>query len=194
MIMKPLRSSQSVLFIIDMIEGFVNEGPLSDSTIAHIVPNIRRMIEKFVLIEYPIIAINDAHHDHSREFVAFPPHCLAHSSESKMLNDLHHPHIQVMNKNSVNAFMSPMFQAWFKDAPIYERYIISGCVSDICILHFALSLNSYFHEHDIETQVIVMSDGIETFHHDTHDRQTYHETALKLMSQVGILTLESESL
>jgi nicotinamidase-related amidase len=194
MIMKPLRSSQSVLFIIDMIEGFVNEGPLSDPYIAHIVPNIRRLIEKFADKGYPIIAINDSHNLNSAEFIAFPPHCLAQSSESKMLSNLIHPNIQVMEKNSVNAFMSSQFQTWFKDAPIYERYIITGCVSDICILHFALTLNSFFHEHDIKTQVIVVSDGIETFHHDHHDRQYYHEAALDIMSQMGIQHIESESL
>jgi nicotinamidase-related amidase len=192
--MKHNHSSQSVLFIIDMIEGFVNEGPLSDSTIAHIVPNIRRLIEKFAGLDYPILAINDAHHINSREFVAFPPHCLAQSSESKMLNDLEHPQLQILHKNSVNAFMSNEFQEWFKDAPIYERYIITGCVTDICILHFALSLNSYFHEHDIHTQVIVVSDGVETFHHDTHDRSYYHEAALKMMTQMGIQHIESELL
>jgi nicotinamidase-related amidase len=192
--MKKFRSSQSVLFIIDMIEGFVNEGPLSDRTIAHIVPNIRRLVDKFIIEGHPIIAINDAHNINSTQFSAFPPHCLSSTKESMMISELTHPQIKVMEKNSVNAFMSSQFQAWFKQAPIYERYIISGCVSDICILHFALTLNSYFHEHDIKTQVIVVSDGIETFHHEGHDRGYYHEASLKIMSQMGIQHIESELL
>jgi nicotinamidase-related amidase len=90
--------------------------------------------------------------------------------------------------------MSTPFQAWFKDAPVYQNYIICGCVTDICILHFALSLNSYFHEHDIDTKVSVLIDGVATYHVEFHDRETYHQSALNLMSQVGIHLIESESL
>jgi len=188
------HSSQSVLFIIDMIEGFVNEGPLHDSFILSIVPTIRRVSESFIQKGYPVIAVNDAHHNQSMEFKAFPPHCLTSSNESRFLSSLEHESILHLKKNSVNAFMSTPFQAWFKDAPVYQNYIICGCVTDICILHFALSLNSYFHEHDIDTKVSVLIDGVATYHVEFHDRETYHQSALNLMSQVGIHLIESESL
>ena len=192
--MKTNSSHRSVLFIIDMIEGFVNEGPLSDPTIQRIIPSIRHCMDTFIKRNDVIIAINDHHHNHSREFSAFPVHCLAHTQESKMIPQLSDPHVITLHKNSVNAFMSPQFQTWFKEAELYQRYVICGCVSDICILHFALSLNSYFHEHDIDTHVVVVSDGIETYHHDNHDREEFNHAAKALMSQVGIQFIESEAL
>lgn len=188
------HSSQSVLFIIDMIEGFVNEGPLHDSFILSIVPAIRRVSDSFIQKGYPVIAINDAHHNQSMEFKAFPPHCLINTHESHFLSSLQNDSILHLKKNSVNAFMASQFQTWFKQAPLYQNYIIGGCVTDICILHFALSLNSYFHEHDIDTKVSVLLDGVATYHSESHHRETYHQSALSLMSQVGIHLIESESL
>jgi len=187
-------SSQSVLLIIDMIEGFVNEGSLSDPFIRTIIPSIRRSMDYFTSLGFPMIAINDHHHLDSQEFKAFPIHCLDGSSESVMLEPLQDDQLMIIKKNSVNAFMSPQFQTWFQNAPIYERYVICGCVSDICILHFALSLNSYFHEHDIDTQVVVISDAIATYHTLDHDRETYHQSAINIMKQVGIHLIESKSL
>ncbi|MBS3991944.1 MAG: cysteine hydrolase [Erysipelothrix sp.] len=192
--MNQKHSSQSVLLIIDMIEGFVNEGPLFDPYIRTIVPTLRRTMDFFKQQHWPMIAINDHHHSNSCEFKAFPPHCLSDTIESKLIKELHDEQLLVLHKNSVNAFMSPQFQAWFHDAPIYKRYVIGGCVTDICILHFALSLNSYFHEHDIDSTVVVLNDGVATYDLENHNRTEYHNAAINLMKQVGIHLIESESL
>ena len=55
---KELNEITEALFLIDMNNGFCEEGNLADPTIKHIVPDIKRMIEdvlKILLVHYLLL-------------------------------------------------------------------------------------------------------------------------------------------
>ena len=60
-----------------------------------------------------------------------------------------------------------------------------GCCSDICVLNLVLPLVNYFDEHDLEIEVEVKEDLIETYDSPIHNRDEYNQMAKILMKQVG---------
>src|SRR5690554_5690918 len=104
-------SNASVLMIVDMINGFVKEGPLADPTICSIIKPIDKIIKDFKQKDYPIVALCDAHQENSKEFNAFLPHCIKGTKESELIDEfkLYQEDIKMIEKNSVNGFLSPEF-------------------------------------------------------------------------------------
>ena len=189
-------STQSCLVIVDVINGFIKEGPMADQSIAHIIKPIEEIIKDFKSKGYPIIALCDAHEKDSREFSAFLPHCIAGSHESELVDELkvYEDVIVRLNKNSINGFLAPEFIAWFKDQPIYKNYVVVGCVTDICVLNFASTLLAYLHEHNYESNVIVTTDTSDTFHIENHNKAIFNEMAYTLMKQLGVLVYDHVTL
>ena len=55
-------------------------------------------------------------------------------------------------------------------------------------MQFALSLQAYIHEHNLNQRVIVCSDLVETYHIDqVHDACAYNQFALDIMKASGIV-------
>jgi nicotinamidase-related amidase len=66
-----------------------------------------------------------------------------------------------------------------------------GVCSDICILQFAMSLKALANEMDMEMEIIVVSDAIDTFDGENHDKQQMNELAINLMRSMGIKIITS---
>lgn len=179
---------QPVLFVVDMIEGFVEHGALSDTEIATITPKVQELCEQ---IENRYFAC-DEHEENAREFHAFPQHCNVHSEESKVIVDLRTYVNEVIPKNSTNTFFAEGFQA---QLPIfleeYRDFVLCGCCSDICVLQFALTLNAYFNQHNlVNHRVIVVLDAIETYDAPHHDAALFNEVAVAMMQQSGVVVVK----
>ena len=59
--MKNLEEVQEAIFVIDMNNGFCEEGALADPTIKRIVPNIRKIIMDGLKRESALFFVNDKH-------------------------------------------------------------------------------------------------------------------------------------
>lgn len=178
-----------VVFVVDMINGFAKEGSLSDKDILKIVPDIKALLDQI----HPSIFICDAHDLDAREFQAFPLHCIKNTDESKVIAELEKYSKNIVLKNSTNAFVSAGIQRFIKeDLANYQDIVMVGCCSDICILQFALSMNTYFNELELQDKrVIVPINMIETFHIDkAHDSMFWNETACDLMLANAINVVE----
>lgn len=185
--LNPLASqdlSKPLLFVVDMINGFVYEGALSDPSIASIVPAIEKLAKRSADVVFPC----DMHPKSAREFDAFPPHCEADSHESKVIEELRAYASTILPKNSTNTFLAPAFQ---EQLPTYlqkhDDFIITGCCTDICVLQFALSFQAYLNQHDLQgKRIIVPVDCVETYGAVGHDATTYNSFALSLLKQSGV--------
>jgi len=186
--MSEITSTNACLVIIDMVNGFIHEGPMADASIKNIIVNIEELIKSFHQNHQPIIAFLDKHPENAKEFTAFVPHCVANTSESEWVEELlsYQNDVLFIEKNSVNGFLAPDFQQWFEKAPLYQQYVITGCVSDICVLQFALTLQAYIHQHNLDATVTVCEDAIATFDAPFHPKDTYHTMAIAFMKQCGI--------
>lgn len=180
------------LVIIDMIHGFIHEGALSDPSIDEITPNIVSLTKYFIEKDYPILNFQDSHDESANEFTAFPPHCLIDSHESELIDELlpFKDKMTTLYKNSTNGFMHPNFINEFNKIDANE-FICVGCCTDICVLQFALSLNGYINQHNLNVKVSVVKDTVETFGLPGHEQSQFNEMALTLMANAGIKIIDS---
>jgi len=62
----------------------------------------------------------------------------------------------IIEKNSTNGFNSDGFRQWLnKNCDEVNNYIVTGCVTDLCVLQFTLSLKAYFNEMNEDKRIIV---------------------------------------
>lgn len=175
-----------IMFVVDMIYGFIHEGALHDEAIHTITPYMQELLNDR---QYHNIFVIDKHLPNAREFQSYPIHCVRGCKESEVIAELT-PYIQeVMFKNSTNAFTCPAFQLFLKERiQVFKDIIITGCCSDICIMQFALCLNAWLNEHNIDnTRVIIPLNCIDTYHIDgVHDAVLMNEFSIQNMAANGI--------
>ena len=175
-----------VIFVVDMVNGFIFEGALHDEAIHDITPNIQSLMES---LECRNVFVCDSHPPKTREFDAYPAHCVIGTSEAEVIDDLR-PYIKWMiHKNSTNTFTAPEFQSFLEqEMNRYRDIIITGCCTDLCILQFALSLQAWLNEHNkTKMRIIVPADCVETYHIEgVHDAGYWNDVALENMRINGI--------
>lgn len=179
-----------ILFVIDMVNGFVKEGALHDEGINAISENIIALVKNN---EHRSVFVCDRHVEGTREFLSYPTHCVIGSTETEVIEELQPYVYEVMYKNSTNTFTCLEFQE-FLETRIFDHQdiVITGCCSDICILQFALSLNAWLNEHNEEDKrVIVPINCIDTYHIDgVHDAVEINEFSIRNMAANGIYVVE----
>lgn len=172
----------SVIFVIDMINGFCKEGNLSSSLINEIILPIKNLLKKAIANKIEIIALNDAHNPNSPEFNIYPIHCLKNSIESQLVKELQFPEVKIINKNSTNGFFvlnSIKNQNW-------DNVIIVGCCTDICIYQFALNYKTWFNQQNKNINVIVPKSMTTTFDLTNHPSDIINDLSWYSMLKNGI--------
>lgn len=181
------KEDTAVIFI-DMIVGFTEKGPLSSKRSNKIIEPIKKLDS--ITKDYKKIFFKDSHRKDSLEFDTYPKHCLEDSEESDILDflDYKNENSKVIKKNSINGFLVKKFQKWLKNNKDIENYIIVGLVSDICIMNFALTLKAYFNEYNLDKDVIVLSDCVETYELEAtnHNAELMNNFAYYTMEMNGI--------
>lgn len=183
---------KNCLIIVDMINGFVFEGALSDRSIEACTSPILALIEQFTKVAQPMIAFCDSHTESCKEFDSFPTHCVAGSHESELIEAIqaHQEKMTVLLKNSTNGFVQPLFLDTFKQYLPLDKVIITGCCTDICVLQFALSLKGYINEHNLTTEIIIPANAVQTFDAPNHNQKEFNEMAFTLMRNAGIQIID----
>lgn len=182
-VMKFQELKQPIVFVVDMINGFIKEGALHDQAILACVDAILALIKQ----AENTIFIADSHDEQAREFTSYPKHCLKNTRESEIVDELlPFVHTKYL-KNSTNTFFAKDFQASLANYRNCDL-ILTGCCTDLCILQFALSLNAWLNEHNIlDVRVIVPIDTVDTYHIEgIHDAQNANVFALANMAMNGI--------
>jgi len=183
--------SNQCLVVIDMINGFIHEGALSDPRIASIIPLNVKLVESFLADHNPVIAFRDAHKLEDQEFEFYPVHCLEGSHESELIDELKRFQDQmlVIPKNTTNGFFTPAFQNFLEQNKDLKEVTICGCCTDICVLQFAQTLMTYAQTQDRPLILKVVQASVDTYHSDLHDHDTYQRLGLSLMKASGIQIL-----
>jgi len=185
---KSLDPQNTALIVIDMVNGFAKNGNLYSDRIESIVPRIVDTTKRFK--NYTKLFIADTHTEESTEFQAYLPHCL--DKEAEVIDELkalYDDKSIEIPKNSTNGFLAPAFQDWFeKNKHNYNKFVLIGDCTDICILQFALSLKAHFNEQNQSSQIIIPINAVETYHLDlnNHHGDLMNLFALYNMSLNGI--------
>lgn len=179
---------KKMVFVIDMINGFCKEGALADPKIMGIVPELHKYLEEY---EGEKIEVRDSHPEDALEFQTFPVHCKKDSYESDGIMELKDvlTDSKLFLKNSTCALFAPGMMEYLKEEKP-EEIVVTGCCTDICVLNFVLALKNFFNQENINCNIIVYKDLVDTYDAPNHNRNEYNEMAFTLMAQAGILVKE----
>ncbi|MDQ7983194.1 MAG: isochorismatase family cysteine hydrolase [Spiroplasma sp.] len=173
---------KTVIFVIDMVNGFCNQGNLASPMIKALIPKIESLIKKANNTKIKVIALNDHHQANNPEFNSYPSHCLENSIESELVPELKLAKIKVIKKNSTNGF----FVVKQKKLLHYQNIIIIGCCTDICILQFALNCKTWANQNNKDCNIIVPMFLTTTFDNLNHPNKIINDLAWYTMLKNGI--------
>lgn len=189
-----LDKNKTLVIVIDMVKGFCELGPMSDPAISHLVSEILPLLKYYKNHLYFL----DAHQPDSTELEIFPQHCLKGTIEAELVDALKEDAMisTVIEKNSTNGFMAPLFMNHAKDtAERFDNFILVGCCTDICVLQFALSWMGYLQQNNYKNKMVCMPlNVVDTYHiNGQHDAKTFNRMAVHLLENAGIKILKKIS-
>ncbi|MCI8547449.1 MAG: isochorismatase family protein [Bacilli bacterium] len=191
--MRNLKCYKRMLLSIDTVKGFILKGALHDETIAKIIPCQVALLEDAVEDqECLVVLIGEGHTLQSIEFKRFndEPHGLLGDEESEFVDEfqpfLDRDNVLIFRKNSTSFMFAPGFIPMLDACVNLKRVDVNGCCTDICVSNGVLPMANYFDEYNRDVDIYVHERGVETYHTDVHDRDTYSGAAKLLMKQQGI--------
>lgn len=187
---KNLKVYETALIVVDMVNGFVNEGVLHDKNIRKIVPRQLELLEEAEKKGSLIILVKDTHNKNATEFKRFgnTTHCIQGTSEAELIDELkpfeQKDNVITVEKNSTSLMESPEFREIVKQAENLKEVNFVGCCTDICVFNGAMGLANYYDEWNRDVTINVHEDAIATYSEE--DREEYVQSAKLLMKQQGI--------
>lgn len=188
-----LKQIKKLLINIDMINGFIKEGPLASKSIERIVPKLKQVIELYLNDEASaVFFIRDSHTSNALEFKTFGVHCLENSKESELIEELkmYEKDSLTYLKNSTNFVFAKNFIADLEKLNNLKEVLVTGCLTDFCVKNGAITLKNYFDEHNKNIDVIVCCDLTDTFNSNTHILEEESKHAFNDMKNNGIKILK----
>lgn len=155
-----LNLKNTDIFIVDMNNGFARNGALYSPRVESLINPIEKFAKNLAPKVNRIVAFTDTHSTDSIELQSYPSHCLENHIESEIVDELKSiKNIEIIPKNSTNGFFA------LKDINFnnIDNIIIVGDCTDICIYQFAITLKSYFNQHNIVKNIIVPINLVDTY-------------------------------
>ena len=187
---KDLKLYNGCLIVVDMINGFVNEGMLHDKKIGERLERQIELVKEAKSEGKLIVFIKDTHDKDSAEFERFGnlPHCLRGTREADLVNELkvyeNKEDTISIEKNCTNFMEAPDFRLLIELQQNMNEFDIVGCCSDICVFDGAMGLAGYLDQWNRRHVIRVHEDAIATY--DEENRKNYVEAAKLLGEQHGI--------
>lgn len=152
------------LIIIDMLKDFIeDDGALATGEAGkEIIPFIQRKTEEFRKKGYPIIYVCDNHEPDDKEFEMFPPHCIAGSRGSEIIDELVvESGDKIIKKRRYSAFFGTDLDLYLREKEVDEIYLV-GVNTNICVLYTAAD------GRNINYKVNIFKNGVAAFDPDAH--------------------------
>ena len=183
-----MKNYKKMLYVIDMVKGFVTEGVMHDEYIGHTVEEQVKLIKKFKKENQGIALVGEGHSKDCVEFKTFPEHCVLGTSEADFVEGIREfeEDAKVYRKNSISALFAPGLMADIEEMKDLEEIVVCGCCTDICVINFVVPLKNYFNQINKDVKIFVVESATETYGAPNHNREEYNEMAYKLMKQSGI--------
>lgn len=185
-----LKPEETLVAIIDMNKGFAKAGSLYSDRVEAMIPDIAKFAKQALEVGMPVLAYTDYHPEDALEFKAYPSHCVGSSEESDLVDELKELEgmgLKTIKKNSTNGILAynPV-----NDYSHIKNYVVVGCVTDICIYQYAVTLRTYLNEHQLPGEVIVIEKMVETFDiPEIHEAEVMNRIFLKSLESNGVLVM-----
>lgn len=169
-----------VLIVTDVQEGFTRRGNLASAECTAAIPRVRAIVDAEMAAGTPVVFTKDSHVENDAEFKMFPPHCIVGTDEHPLaeeLRDLEPKAAAVIQKRRYSAFFETDLDRVLRDLRPDEVHICGFC-TDICVLHSTSDLRNRDYD------VVVLSEGCETFDAPGHDHDEVNRWALGHMESI----------
>lgn len=186
-----LKETKELLIIVDMVNGFLKEGALADPKMQRIIPEVEKLIQKFLEEKNPILAFRDWHDRDALEFNDYPPHCIGGTEEAELIDELkkYQDRMHLINKNTTSGFVVPGFSEYIHEMINLRQVTAVGVCSDICVKDILIPLKKDFQQKNKQVDILVPENAVDTYDAPNHNREEWNETAFKFMAQAGIKIL-----
>lgn len=176
-------SSRTMFIMVDIVNGFINEGAMSAPVIRDIIQPVCTLLEKCSGKGIKSAAFADCHGENCAEFSDFPPHCIKGSSESEIVDEIKKiGGYTLIPKNSTNGFHEDRFSKLLSENSSADTFIVVGDCTDICVMQFCLTLKTYFTAADKKCRIVIPVNCIETYDAPYHNGSFSNLAAVRLMS------------
>lgn len=188
-----IKLNETVIIVVDLINGFVSRGPFASDRVKTIIPNVKFLLEKTK--ECQKVFFRDIHTADSRELSIYPVHCVGGTGEENIVDELipyaEKDNSNVIDKNSTNGFLTKEFQKWLNNNLQITNFIVIGCAADICVSDFAKTLQCYFCQNNAEKKIFIPKDCVETYDYGAHDGDIMKTFSLYSMHLAGIKIVDT---
>ena len=173
-----------MVFVVDMINGFCKKGALANPKLMEMVPLLHEFLANF---DGEKVQVCDSHTMDSKEFNEYPPRAVKGDYEAEPIDELKDvlEGTKMFEKNSTNLAVVPGFIEYILEKKPEEIAIV-GCCSDICIMQYALTVKALFNQYNLDCNIVIYDNLIDTYGAPGHDHDYYHEAALNLMRNAGV--------
>lgn len=170
--------SQIAIMVVDMTNGFCNEGPLASARINKIIQPIVTLInDAWNYGVRSIFLVNDSHKVDAVEFQSYPPHCIEGTIESQPVDEIKslsfYDNFSIISKNSLQADLKKVLKKLPNTGIKLTHFVIVGNCIDLCVYQAAMALRLDANEsQDKTTQVILPVNCVETYDMDIKNALT----------------------
>src|SRR5690625_3064081 len=155
----------NALLVIDMLKDFIDEGGALETGEAgrKIIPFIQEKVKEYRDAGYPIIYVCDNHEKDDKEFNMFPPHCIAGTEGSQIIDELEVLEgDKIIKKRRYSSFYGTDLDLYLREKGVDEISLV-GVNTNICVLYTAAD------GRNISYKVNVYRDGVASFNEEAHD-------------------------
>lgn len=185
---------KKALFIIDMNNGFVNFGDMSNPTYNKLVPEQLKMIDKIRKENEIVNFILEGHDKNALEFNTYPIHCIIGTPEADLIPELiaeqTKENTNTYYKNCINGMLNRTLQDDIKNLKELKEVIIEGVCTDLCVFDFGRTILRYFDELNRDVKLFVVKNAVDTFDAPGHDRDEWTNMAFKFLEQAGAILVD----
>ena len=187
---KNLEDFKRCVYNIDMVEGFVNIGAMSNKDYNLLVPAQKEIMDDIRKDDELITFIGEAHEENAQEFKSYPPHCEVGTIEADFISDfqeyLEYVNALVYRKNSINGMLNPKLLEDLKRMKNLREVIFTGVCEDLCVMDFARTYSRYMDEINRPVKMFVLESAVDTFDAENHNREHWKSIAREVMESAGI--------
>lgn len=159
----------TAIISVDVINGFLYEGPLSSPRVAPIGDPIAALMDAaWKSGVRDILLLQDAHSEDSLEFEAFGEHVLKGTHQAEAIDQIKslpfYNQLTTIYKDTIHPAVNTGFEDWLAERTHLDTVIVVGDVTDLCVYHLATYLKFHANAHQTPRRVIVTENCVQTWH------------------------------
>lgn len=165
---------KTAIVSIDVINGFLYEGPLASPRVAPIDQTVTALMrsawQKGVR---DILLVQEGHEPDALEFDAFGEHALKGSQQAAATDLIQalpfYDQLKTIHKDTIHPALNNEFDAWWDEHEELTTFIAVGDVTDLCAYQLAMYLRLRANAYHRQQRVIVPANCVQTWHLSVED-------------------------